>query len=308
MLATTSTISHIERSRLGQKCLRKVDVDAHLIQAGSKTVTTTPAVETSTRNTAAHVDGFLQLAPVRRCFKNVPEKRRFPQWKQRRFVSALCCCNNECLCYSCTRMRIALYARVSTKDKRQDTENQLAQLREFARVQNWIVVDEYVDKATAKHSDREQFQKLFQDASQRKFDLVLFWSLDRFSREGVFETLNHLQRLSAAGVGYKSLTEQYLDSCGVFKDAVLSILATIAKQERIRLSERTLAGLAKARKEGRIGGRPRVVVDAALIEELAEEGASTREIGARFGVSAATVSRVLRGRRQQIPDPASIVL
>src|SRR5207342_1252335 len=67
--------------------------------------------------------------------------------------------------------------------------------------------------------DREQFQKMFRDASQRRFDLVLFWSLDRFSREGVLETLNHLQRLSAAGVGYKSFTEQYLDSCGILEDA-----------------------------------------------------------------------------------------
>ena len=59
------------------------------------------------------------------------------------------------------------------------------------------MVHEYVDRATGKHSDREQFQRMFKDASQRKFDLVLFWSLDRFSREGVLETLNHLQRLAA---------------------------------------------------------------------------------------------------------------
>ena len=72
--------------------------------------------------------------------------------------------------------RVALYARVSTKDKRQDTENQLAQLRQFCETQNWTVVHEYVDRATGKHSDREQFQRLFADASQRKFDVVLFWS------------------------------------------------------------------------------------------------------------------------------------
>jgi DNA invertase Pin-like site-specific DNA recombinase len=103
-----------------------------------------------------------------------------------------------------------------------------------------------VDRATGKHSDREQFQRLFADASQRQFDVVLFWSLDRFSREGVRETLNHLERLDSYGVGYRSFTEQYLDSCGIFKDAVLAILAVIAKQERVRLSERTLAGLARA--------------------------------------------------------------
>ena len=125
----------------------------------------------------------------------------------------------------------------------------------------------------------------------------LFWSLDRFSREGVLETLNHLQRLAAYGVGYRSFTEQYLDSCGVFKDAVLSILATIAKQERIRLSERTIAGLEKARKQGRVGGRPRVVVDRERLAQLDEEGWTTREIGEEFGISGASVCRLLKAHR-----------
>ena len=56
---------------------------------------------------------------------------------------------------------------------------------------------------------------MFAAASRREFDCILFWSLDRFSREGVFETLQHLQRLTAYGVGYCSYTEQYLDSCGL---------------------------------------------------------------------------------------------
>ena len=133
-------------------------------------------------------------------------------------------------------------------------ENQLAQLRAFAATQGWKVVHEYVDRATGKHSDREQFQRLFENASKGKFDLVLFWSLDRFSREGVLETLNHLQRLSVYGVGYRSFTEQHLDSCGVYKDAALAILAVIAKQERIRLSERVQAGPSIARAQGRNWG------------------------------------------------------
>src|SRR5262245_55120558 len=194
-------------------------------------------------------------------------------------------------------MNVALYGRVSTKDRGQDTENQLSQLRDFAGKQGWTVVHEYVDRATGKHSDREQFQRLFEDASRRKFDLVLFWSLDRFSREGVLETLNHLQSLAQYGVGYRSFTEQYLDSCGMFKDAVLSILATIAKQERIRISERVHAGLAKARRAGRIGGRPRVVVDRQRLAELDEDGWTSREIGEELGISAASVSRLLKSHR-----------
>lgn len=189
--------------------------------------------------------------------------------------------------------RAALYARVSTKDKRQDTENQLAQLRQFCETQGWPVVHEYVDRATGKHSDREQFQQLFQAASQRQFDVVLFWSLDRFSREGVRETLNHLQRLESYGVGYRSFTEQYLDSCGIFKDAVLGILATIAKQERVRLSERTIAGLQRARRAGRVGGRPKVICDRVKVERLRAAGKSLTEIAAATGVSKSSVHRML---------------
>jgi DNA invertase Pin-like site-specific DNA recombinase len=194
-------------------------------------------------------------------------------------------------------VKIALYARVSTKDKGQDTENQLTQMREFAAAQRWTVVHEYIDRTTGKHSDRDQFQKLFTDASRRKFDLVLFWSLDRFSREGVLETLNHLRRLEAAGVGFRSLTEQYLDSCGIFKDAVLSILATIAKLERIRISERTVAGLEKARKQGRIGGRPRLIVNRDELARLDEEGLTMAEIGQQLGISAASVCRMLKAHQ-----------
>jgi DNA invertase Pin-like site-specific DNA recombinase len=196
-------------------------------------------------------------------------------------------------------MQVALYARVSTRDKGQDTENQLTQLRAFAASQKWNVVHEYVDRATGKHSDREQFQKLFDDASRRKFDLVLFWSLDRFSREGVLETLHHLQRLAQYGVGYRSVTEQYLDSCGIFKDAVLSILATIAKQERIRISERVHAGLAKARKQGRVGGRPRLVVSHGRILTLHQEGSTVREIADEIGISPASVHRILKEHHRQ---------
>jgi DNA invertase Pin-like site-specific DNA recombinase len=194
-------------------------------------------------------------------------------------------------------MQIGIYARVSTKDKGQDTENQLAQLRQFAATQNWTVIHEYVDHASGKRSDRAEFQRLFQDASQRKFDLVLFWSLDRFSREGVLKTLNHLELLSSYGVGFRSFTEQYLDSCGIFKDAVLSILATIAKQERIRLSERTMAGLEKARRQGRIGGRPRLVVNRPRVLRMESEGMTTREIGEELNVSAASVCRILKAAR-----------
>jgi DNA invertase Pin-like site-specific DNA recombinase len=190
-------------------------------------------------------------------------------------------------------MRVAMYGRVSTKDRGQDSENQMTQLREFAQKQGWTIFDEYVDQESGAKSDRSEFQRMFQDASRRKFDVLLFWSLDRLSREGVLETLQHLNRLASYGVAYRSFTEQYFDSCGIFKDAVISILATVAKQERVRLSERTKAGLATARAKGRLIGRPRLKVQPAEIVRLKAQGHSLRAIGRSLGISDASVRRML---------------
>lgn len=155
---------------------------------------------------------------------------------------------------------------------------------------------EYTDKASGKNGDREQFKAMFEAASRREFDCVLFWSLDRFSREGVLETLQYLQRLTSYGVAFKSFTEEYLDGTGMFRDAVISILATIAKQERIRLSERVMAGLERARAKGRIGGRPKVRRerdrDAAAIRRLRDEGQRYSEIAAELGRSKSDIGRI----------------
>ena len=190
---------------------------------------------------------------------------------------------------------VAIYARVSTRDKGQDTENQLRQLREFCAKQDWRIAAEYVDHTSGKHSDREQFQKMFSAASRREFEVVLFWSLDRFSREGVYETLQHLQRLTSHGIGYRSFSEAFLDSCGLFKDAVVSILATIAKQERIRLSERTVAGLERARAKGRVGGRPHVSCDHQQVIALRHAGHSFGQIAAQLNLTKSTVARIAAG-------------
>lgn len=194
-------------------------------------------------------------------------------------------------------VRVAVYARVSTVDKGQDYENQFRELRRFVTAkkgEGWRLAAEYVDRASGKNGERREFQRLFRDAAERKFDLVLFWSLDRFSREGVLETLQHLQRLTANGVDWWSLKEEYLRSIGPFRDAVLAILAAVAKQERIRISERVKAGLERARERGARVGRPPRVVDRDRVARLREKGLSIRQIAAKVGVSAMTVWRVVK--------------
>ncbi len=189
-------------------------------------------------------------------------------------------------------MRIALYSRVSTD--RQENENQAVQLREFAATQGWTVVREITDVASGGKANRDGLKQLFEAASKREFDLLLFWSLDRLSREGVLETLRYLERLTSYGVAYKSFTEQYLDSVGIFRDAVIGILATIARQERVRRSERTRAGLAIARSRGSKLGRPAKTVSTGQIIALRSGGASLRSIAKITGVSHVTVASICK--------------
>jgi DNA invertase Pin-like site-specific DNA recombinase len=188
---------------------------------------------------------------------------------------------------------VALYARVSTLTRGQNAENQLQQLREFAGKMGWIIAHKYIDHVSGGKSERKAFLQLFADASQRRFDLVLFWSLDRFSREGTLETLQHLQRLTSYGVGWRSFTESYLDSLGPFADVVVSLLATIAKQERIRIRERVAAGLQRAAAKGRFPGRPRVQCDREQVLSLRTAGASLGSIAKDLGMAKATVARIV---------------
>lgn len=192
-------------------------------------------------------------------------------------------------------MRVALYVRISTRDKGQDNENQLIALREFCARQGWTIAHEYMDRVTGKHSDREQFKAMFGAASRREFDAVVTWALDRLSREGVAQTFEHIKSLLGYGVQYLSYTEPHFRTTGPAGELMIAIAAWIAQQERIRLSERTVAGLERARRAGRIGGRPRLVVDRSKVFKLDADGFTQRDIAEELNVSAAWVNRVLKG-------------
>jgi DNA invertase Pin-like site-specific DNA recombinase len=153
---------------------------------------------------------------------------------------------------------------------------------------------------TGTRADRAEFQRLLEDARLKRIDLVVFWALDRFSREGTLKTLQYLQLLDSYGVAWKSFTEQYLDSTGMFRDAVIAILATIAKQEHARLSERVVAGLRRAKREGKILGRRRIIQDREKILTMHANGESVRAIAAKVGVSKSLVANILtRARHSQ---------
>jgi DNA invertase Pin-like site-specific DNA recombinase len=139
---------------------------------------------------------------------------------------------------------------------------------------------------------------MFEDARLKHFDMVFFWALDRFSREGVTETLNYLKVLDSCGVGWKSFTESYLDSTGMFKEAVIAILAAVAKQEHARLSERVVAGLRRAKREGKVLGRRRIIIDRERIRAMAANGQSVRAIAGEVGVSKSLVANILNSHNR----------
>ncbi len=193
-----------------------------------------------------------------------------------------------------SKKTVAIYARVSRADKGQETQNQVRDLRAYCRKQGWRIFQVYRDEASGKNGDRPQFKRLLADAHKRKFDLVLFWALDRFSRAGTLETLQYLERLQEYGADWQSYSEPHISSAGPLGELVIAMLATFAKLERERIRERTLAGLETARRKGKHIGRPRAVFDREKVLRLRGKGLSVRAIAEKLGIAKTTVHRALK--------------
>ncbi len=204
------------------------------------------------------------------------------------------------------KTRAAVYARVSKGDGSQETENQLRVLRAECERLGYDLVGEYVDKESGKKGRRERsgFARLFEDAERRRLDVVVFWSLDRFSREGIRKTIGYLQRLDHLGVRFRSHTEPYLTTDNeLIAHIVLGVTSYYAQLEAVRISERTKAGLERARAQGKIIGRP----DGfdrwrpALVS-MREEGISQGEMVRRSGLSVNTIKKYLARLGQETLD------
>lgn len=159
-------------------------------------------------------------------------------------------------------MKVALYARVSKDEvssdgSLQDPENQLQPMRKYCEAMNWEITKEFIDRASGGSANRPQFQMMLAEVKQRHFDVILVWALDRFSREGMTNTLAYIQKLKDYKTGLKSLQESWLDTSqeGV-AELLLAIFSWVAKEEKRKISERTKAGLAKLKANGVKLGRP----------------------------------------------------
>jgi hypothetical protein len=128
-------------------------------------------------------------------------------------------------------LRVALYARVSTRDKAQDVDLQLVPLREYAAARGWVVA-EYVDRAPAGDlAGRAAWARLLEDARRRRLDHVLVWKLDRAFRS-TLHCLSTLQDLEHRGVGFSCLTQSDVDTTSATGRLLLTLLAAVAEFER----------------------------------------------------------------------------
>ena len=192
-------------------------------------------------------------------------------------------------------MRAAIYTRTSTTD--QSTENQAIELRRYVEARGWTA-QEYTDKGVSGAKDkRPALDELVRDAKRRKFDVLVCWRLDRLGRN-LKHLITLLEDLQALGVAFVSLAEG-IDATTPAGKLQMHILGAIAEFERERIRERVLAGLQRARTQGKRLGRPRAAVPIDRVQNVS--GLPLTEAAEVLGVSRSTVKR---WRRQVQQSPA----
>jgi DNA invertase Pin-like site-specific DNA recombinase len=200
------------------------------------------------------------------------------------------------------RMRVGLYARVSTRDKDQDPEAQLQPMRDYAAARGWSVT-EYVDHASAADMrGRTAWARLLDDARRRRVDQVMTWKLDRGFRS-VLHCLRTLEDFEHHQLGFSCLTQPGIDTTSATGRLMLTILAAVAEFERELIAERVKEGMANAKRKGTRLGRPaaadRSHVRRHLTEvagELSQGAISKREAARRLRISVATLDHLVQKR------------
>jgi DNA invertase Pin-like site-specific DNA recombinase len=202
--------------------------------------------------------------------------------------------------------RVAIYARVSTDDRGQHPENQLMQLRAWCAAAGHQIVGEYIDHAsgTIGSSKRPRLTAMMEHAHRRQFDLVLVWALDRLSREGMVPTIGHLQRLASYDIRFHSYTEPMLSTDNeLVRDIVLAVMASLAKAERQKISERTKAGLQRAKANGkRLGRTPFSALDRDKLRMALDAGETWHNASRTTGIPYSTVKKHARALGYRPPE------
>ncbi len=197
-----------------------------------------------------------------------------------------------------TKVNVALYARVSTKD--QDPETQLQDLRRYAAARSFEVVGAYVDFGVSGRKERRPgLDRLMAAVRAREVDAVVVAAFDRFGRS-LAHLVRSLEEFQHLGVGFVSLREQ-LDLASPTGRVMFAVIGAMAEFERELIRERIQAGLRRARGQGKRLGRPPRVFHRDRVLALHGAGKPMRAIAEELGVSRRTVQRVLRAGRVAEP-------
>ena len=191
--------------------------------------------------------------------------------------------------------KVAIYTRVSTLD--QTIDNQLIELRDHCSKMGWEVVKEYADEGLSGALSRDKrpaLNSLIKDAFRKRFDLVVCWDISRIGRS-MKELVLFLSDMKDKGVGICSV-RQGGDTSTTMGEMMFQFVGILSSWEREMIRERTLAGLERAKSEGKTLGRKKVINDemTAKIVELRTAKKSIRDIASEVGVSRGTVSNVLK--------------
>jgi len=191
--------------------------------------------------------------------------------------------------------KVAIYCRVSTLD--QTINNQLLELRDHCSRMEWEVVKEYADEGlsgTLSREKRPALNALIKDAYRKRFDSVVCWDIFRIGRS-MKELVLFLSDMKDRDIGICSVRQGF-DTSTTMGEIMFQFVGILSSWEREMIRERTLAGLERARREGKTLGRRKVTNDTmtAKIIELRTAKKSLREIASEVGVSIATVHRELK--------------
>jgi len=189
----------------------------------------------------------------------------------------------------------AVYSRVSTIGHGQDPAMQTRELTEYCERRGWQVFDLYVDAGVSGRRDsRPALNRLMGDAHARRFDVVVCWRFDRFSRS-VSHLCRALETFNALDIQFVSLCEQ-VDTSTPTGKLVFTILGAVAEGERNLIVERVRAGLRNAKAKGKRLGRPTKAVDVDRINSLRASGHSWRKVAGTMKLSVGTVYAAARSQ------------
>ncbi len=186
--------------------------------------------------------------------------------------------------------RVAFYARVSSSA--QTTDNQLPELRAFAKHRGYTVVRECVDTHSTRRGRSPVLASLLEDARLGRFDVLLIWALDRLDRS-MPAIVDAVLQLKRSRVQLVSIRESWIEAEGEFRDLLISQFAWFAQYETRRLAERVAAGLTRARAKGVRFGRPPARIDMRQAQTLLTEGVSVVQVAKRLGCSRSALRRAL---------------